>query len=127
MLWSEVGFGFVRRFVSNTSPAPARATPEFSRQGSIKFVWNIELFWRSTGFRDNASALEFTLPVLDAYAMGRSFPIGPWLNTAPTAKLEASVVTTKGCEKFGNCRRGSAQIRSRRVSKAVWALPSHTR
>ena len=43
--------------------------------------------------------------------------MGPWLKTAPIARSEASVVTTKGLLKSGYWSKGSQQILSRKISK----------
>jgi hypothetical protein len=44
------------------------------------------------------------------YTMGRSFPIGPWLRTAPVALLLASVVRTNGSVRSGYYSNGSVVI-----------------
>ena len=55
--------------------------------------------------RSSLSMVEYLVSteesVLEAKAIGRSFPTGPWESTAPRAKALASVVKKNSSLKFG--------------------------
>jgi len=58
--------------------------------------------------------------------MGGSFPIEPWLRTAPMASLLASVVSIKGLVKSRYCSRGLVVSNVFRELKASFVLSSQT-